>query len=84
MTTFPSAADAGADFVAQRLDGGGKVRAANWSEAAQKIRAAGADWDLARGLLLSFDLDIEPVTADDAECATSLFRRGEGLSLGGR
>jgi PIN domain nuclease of toxin-antitoxin system len=34
--------------------------------------------------LFSFELQIEPVTAIDAECAASRWRPGEGLSLGDR
>lgn len=55
--------------------------AANWSEVAQKVLAAGRNWDLARALLLSYDLQVEPVTADDAERAARRWSTGEGLSL---
>jgi PIN domain nuclease of toxin-antitoxin system len=58
--------------------------AANWSEAAQKIRQAGADWSLARELLLSYGLRVEPVTQADAETAAALWKAGSGLSLGDR
>jgi PIN domain nuclease of toxin-antitoxin system len=74
----------GADQVRAQLELGGRCSAANWSEIAQKIRARGADWDLARQLLLSYDLDIEPVDAADAEAAAGMWRRGEGLSLADR
>ncbi|UJP08843.1 PIN domain-containing protein [Microbacterium sp. KUDC0406] len=73
----------GADLVESALDGG-VVGAANWSEIAQKIRAAGADWGVARSLLLSYDLRVEPVTIADAEAAAAAWRRGSGLSLGDR
>ena len=76
--------EAGADLVRERLAEGGVCGAANWSEVAQKIRAAGADWGLARGLLQSYDLVIEPVTQVDAESAARLWRSGEGLSLADR
>lgn len=58
--------------------------AANWSEIAQTIVAAGRDWDLVRALLLSYDLVVEPVTATDAEVAARMWRRGSGLSMADR
>lgn len=58
--------------------------AANWSEVAQKVRSAGRDWSLARALLLSYGLRIEPVTIDDGETAAMRWRPGEGLSLADR
>ena len=63
---------------------GGVVGAANWSETAQAVRARDRDWPLARLLLHSYDLTVEPVTADDAEWAAERWRSGEGLSLGDR
>lgn len=74
----------GSDVVKTQLTTGGVCGAANWSEVVQKVRAAGADWPLARSLLLSFDLRIEPVTEADAEKAATLWRQGAGLSLGDR
>ena len=56
----------------------------NWSEVAQKVAAAGHDWNLTRALLLSYGLGIEPVIAADAEWAARRWRRGEGLSLADR
>lgn len=76
--------EAGADLVAARLADGGVCGAANWSEVAQKVKQVGGDWDLARGLLLSYDLRVESVTAEDAELAVTLWVAGEGLSLGDR
>lgn len=73
----------GADRVESHLDGG-VIGAANWSEVAQKIRSGGADWGVARTLLLSYDLRVVAVTAADAEIAASSWRRGSGLSLGDR
>lgn len=91
MTVFDASAllaflqgERGADAVAEYLEDGGYVGAANWSEVAQKVQAAGGGWELARGVLLSFDLTVEPVTRDDAEHAAELYRRGDGLSLGDR
>lgn len=63
---------------------GGTCGATSWSEAAQKVIAHGRDWELARTLLLSYGLDITPVTGEDAEWAAGRWRRGEGLSLGDR
>lgn len=74
----------GVDVVRNQLEIGGACGAANWSEVAPKVRAAGADWALARSLLLSFDLRIQPVTEAGAEKAAELWRRGPGLSLGDR
>jgi PIN domain nuclease of toxin-antitoxin system len=76
--------ETGSDIVREQLDAGGACGAANWAEVAQKVRAAGADWALARSLLLSFELTIEPVVEADAEAAASMWRRGAGLSLGDR
>jgi PIN domain nuclease of toxin-antitoxin system len=74
----------GSDSVAERLRTGGTCGAANWSEVAQKVRQAGADWGLARELLLSFGLRIEPVTEADGEAAAALWKSGSGLSLADR
>ncbi|MCY7405083.1 MAG: PIN domain-containing protein [Cryobacterium sp.] len=76
--------ETGVDVVRELLDAGGVCGAANWAEVAQKVRCAGADWDLARALLLSHELTVEPVTMADAEAAASMWRAGEGLSLGDR
>ncbi len=76
--------EAGADTVATLLADGGTCGAANWSEVAQKVLAAGKNWDLARALLLSYDLEVAPVLAVDAEWAARRWRRGEGLSLADR
>lgn len=74
----------GAEIVEARLDEGACCGAANWSEVAQKVRSAGRGWDLARGLLTSYQLHIEPVVLDDAEWAARRWRHGEGLSLADR
>ncbi|OUZ11964.1 VapC toxin family PIN domain ribonuclease [Aeromicrobium sp. PE09-221] len=75
--------EAGADEVEKELPRG-VIGAANWSEVAQKVMARAGDWDLARGLLESYGLTVEPVTLDDAEHAARLWRAGSGLSLGDR
>lgn len=74
----------GTDQVEATLVEGAVAGAANWSEVAQKVRAGGGDWGLASALLRSYDLQIEPVTMDDAEWAAQRWRAGEGLSLGDR
>jgi ribonuclease VapC len=91
MSVFDSSAllayvqgEDGADAVEGLLAEGGSCGAANWSEVAQKVLAAGRDWDLVRALLVSYPLDIEAVLAQDAEWAARRWRRGEGLSLADR
>jgi ribonuclease VapC len=74
----------GSDTVEAALVAGATCGAANWSEVAQKVRAAGRDWDLVRALLLSYATTIEPVVADDAEWAARRWRAGEGRSLADR
>jgi PIN domain nuclease of toxin-antitoxin system len=74
----------GAGVVEQALEHGGACSAANWSEVAQKVLAYGRDWELARALLTSYDLRVEPVGTADAEGAAVLWRAGSGLSLGDR
>jgi PIN domain nuclease of toxin-antitoxin system len=74
----------GADVVEAAMAGGSLCGAANWSEVAQKVLAAGRDWDLVRALLVSYQILIEPVVTDDAEWAATRWQRGEGLSLADR
>jgi ribonuclease VapC len=74
----------GSDRAETVLEAGASCGAANWSEVAQKIRAAGRDWDLVRALLVSYNLKIESVVEGDAEWAAHRWRRGEGLSLADR
>lgn len=76
--------EAGADLVEAALSDDSRCGAANWSEVAQKILAADRDWDLVRALLVSYDLRVEPVVAEDAEWAARRWKRGEGLSLADR
>lgn len=76
--------EAGSRVVAEALESGANCAAVNWSEVAQKVRASGRDWDLSRALLLSYDLRIEPVTAEDAERAARSWRAGSGMSLADR
>ena len=74
----------GSNTVELALEDDSLCGAANWSEVAQKVIAAGRDWDLVRALLLSYELRIEPVSAADAEWAARRWKRGEGLSLADR
>lgn len=74
----------GSDVVEEHLGAGGVCGTANWSEVAQKIRAHGRDWELAKALLGSFDLDLEPVTIADAEQAAMMWAPGSGLFLADR
>ena len=74
----------GSEVVETSMEGGSVCGAANWSEVAQKVRAAGRDWNLVRALLVSYEVRVEPVSADDAEWAAGRWRAGEGLSLADR
>ena len=74
----------GADAVEDALAGDPRCGAANWSEVAQRVLSAGRDWELARALLASYGVQVEPVGPDDAEWAARRWRRGEGLSLADR
>ncbi|MHB1740158.1 MAG: PIN domain-containing protein [Actinomycetes bacterium] len=74
----------GSPAVEEALSVGGACGTANWSEVAQKVRAHGRDWALARALLASYDLRLEPVTVDDAEKAAATWTQGSGLSLADR
>ncbi|MGQ0680490.1 MAG: PIN domain-containing protein [Actinomycetota bacterium] len=74
----------GAATVEGSLVEGGSCGTANWSEVAQKVRAHGRDWEMARALLLSYDLALEPVTVADAESAAGRWAAGKGLSLADR
>ncbi|GLZ51723.1 type II toxin-antitoxin system VapC family toxin [Actinomycetospora sp. NBRC 106378] len=76
--------ESGADLVEGALTDGGRCSAANWSETAQKVRSRSADWSLARGVLDSYGVIVEPVTVDDAELAARFWRAGSGLSLADR
>lgn len=74
----------GAELVEQELQAPAMCSAANWAEVAQKVLARGQDWNLSRGLLLSYGLVVEPVLAVDAESAAHRWRPGSGLSLADR
>lgn len=74
----------GAHRVEKAMEQGAVCSAANWSEVAQKIQQADGRWHLARGLLFSYALTVEPVHQEDAEFAAKRWKAGEGLSLGDR
>jgi PIN domain nuclease of toxin-antitoxin system len=74
----------GSATVEDGLRDGSACSTANWSEVAQKIRAHGRDWPLARALLASYGLRLEPVTVEDAEQAALTWTRGSGMSLADR
>lgn len=74
----------GSDVVEQELTAPASCSAANWSEVAQKVLAREQDWGLARGLLLSYGMAVEPVLEVDAELAALRWRAGSGLSLADR
>lgn len=77
--------EVGEGRVEEALAAGGAVcGAATWAEVAQQVHARRRRWDLARALLLSFDLTVEPVTPWDAERAAELWQPGSGLSLNDR
>lgn len=74
----------GSEVVERRLEAGARCAAVNWSEVAQKILGADRDWELARALLISYGIRVEPVTVADAELAARRWERGGGLSLADR
>ncbi len=76
--------ESGASVVEEVLERGCQCSAVNWSEVAQKVRAAGGDWPIASALLASYDVQVRDATVDDAERAAALWRRGSGLSLADR
>lgn len=76
--------ESGAEVVEEILERGCECSTVNWSEVAQKVRAADGDWPIASALLSSYDVRIRDATADDAERAAALWRRGSGLSLADR
>ena len=47
-------------------------------------QAHGRDWDLARALLASYGLHLEPVSVEDAEQAAVTWTSGSSLSLADR
>lgn len=76
--------EAGADVVERELMVDGACSAANWSEVAQKVIARSGDWELTKALLASYDVEVLPVFAADAEAAARLWHHGTGLSLADR
>lgn len=72
----------GADVVERELLIGGACTAANWSEVCQRLLSREQDWSLARGLLLSYGLRIEPLLAADAEPGSPAMAKGVGTVPG--
>ena len=77
-------AEPGSAVVERALEADPRCSAVNWSEVAQKVRAAGGDWPVAAALLASYGVRVEDATAADAERAAALWVRGQGLSLADR
>lgn len=74
----------GSDLVEEALAERVVCGAANWSEVAQKVMAAGRNWELVRALLVSYGVAIEVVTGDDAELAAERWEPSSGFSLADR
>ncbi|MCY4456226.1 MAG: PIN domain-containing protein [Chloroflexi bacterium] len=75
----------GAGAVESELAGDARCSAANWSEVAQWVLAAGREWPMIRGVLLAgYGIRVEPVLEADAEWAARRWRRRENLSLADR
>ena len=72
------------NVVEGALDDDPRCGAANWSEVVQRVVAAGRDWDLVRALLFSYEIQVDPVLAEDGEWAALRWIKGEGLSLADR
>ena len=76
----------GGVLVGEELTGEGSaaaIAAANWSEVAQKLGSS-VEVAVAKAILTSNNVSIEPVTAEDGERAASLWEKGSSLSLGDR
>lgn len=76
--------EAGEDEVEAALVRGAFCGATSWSEAARRVHARGGRWDLARALLMSFNLEVVAVTRDDAEHAALMDEPSIALTLGDR
>ncbi|WP_426571280.1 PIN domain-containing protein [Aquihabitans sp. McL0605] len=74
----------GDDVVERALEDGAVAGAANWSEVAQKVAFLGRDWPVARAVLESYGISVEPVTAADAERAAERWVEASELSLADR
>ena len=75
----------GDDVVRSALADDARCSAANWSEVAQWVLAAGRDWPMIRGVVQAgYGVSVEPVLEADAEWAARRWRRGENLSLADR
>lgn len=76
--------EAGTSLTARSTEAEVFCGAANWSEVAQKIHAAGRSWPTVQALLASYEIRVEPVLQEDGEWAASRWRQREGLSLADR
>ncbi|MSW96829.1 MAG: PIN domain-containing protein [Actinobacteria bacterium] len=76
--------ETGADVVREAIGPRAVVSAANWAELARKVSDKGIDWPQLRNALVALGLNVEPVTAADAETSATIGERGDGLSLGDR
>lgn len=76
--------ETGSKVVEDALERQTRCSAVNWSEVAQKVLAAGKDWNLVAALLHSYELGVEPFGLEDAEGAAELWEKGDGLSIADR
>jgi PIN domain nuclease of toxin-antitoxin system len=74
----------GADIVRKAIGPRAVVSAANWAELARKVTEKGTDWPQLRNALVALGLNVEPVTAADAEASATIGEPRDGLSLGDR
>jgi len=74
----------GADVVRDAIGPHAVVSAANWAELARKVTQQGTDWPPLRNALVALGLNVEPVTAADAEASATIGEIRDGLSLGDR
>jgi ribonuclease VapC len=74
----------GSDAVEGALLVGAVCSAVNYSEVAQKVSAADADWGTAAGVLEAMGLQVVNATAADALAAAQRWRPGTALSLADR
>lgn len=73
----------GSERVRPLIDGG-VIAAPNWSEVLQKVQQHGRDMVEVGHLLRALGIDVEPVSAGDAEAAARLWSDNPALSLADR
>lgn len=76
--------ETGYKTVQNALAAGAACSAVNYSEVAQKIRAAGINWSTAASVLSARGLTVLDCSADDAVAAAALWQPGSNLSLADR